>query len=154
MTECGYDSNWGGICKEPRVEGLEVCAKHAGVKCVVCDVQAVLNCYHHLGNWECGQPLCKAHQYLHHPDSNAFDQWYKGTGRKLGAPESTSMWYAFMWGWNARNKGAFPAMEAAWAVDSKTAGGRERIKNDGAEVVLDAYRAGWDASDKHERSTR
>ena len=66
VTECGYNMNWGGICKEPRVEGAEVCAKHLGVTCAVCGAQAVCDCYAHLGNFECGAPLCKAHEFLHH----------------------------------------------------------------------------------------
>jgi hypothetical protein len=71
MAECGYNMNWGGLCKEPRVYGREVCARHLQNKCVVCGRQAVLECYSHLGNWECGMPLCKEHEFRHHHDDDA-----------------------------------------------------------------------------------
>jgi hypothetical protein len=103
VAECGYNMNWGGLCQQPQAPGLAVCAKHAGVKCAMCGAQAVLDCDSHLGNFECGAPLCQAHKHLHHPDSNAWKAYEQGSNAqhyiKKDGGDSTGYWYAYMAGW-------------------------------------------------------
>jgi len=57
VSECGFDADWAGKCKEPKVEGEPSCARHLEKRCMVKARPLVADGEDNVTDWgDCGKP--------------------------------------------------------------------------------------------------